>query len=80
MNGITVYSTSWCGDCKRAKKWLEEHNISYKEIDIEKVPGAKEEMMQINGNLQHIPTIVFPDGKFLIEPTTPQLAKYLLKI
>ena len=39
---LTIYSASWCRDCREAKKFLIKHNIEYKEIDIEKTPGAAE--------------------------------------
>lgn len=77
MKKVSIYSTSCCADCKRAKKWMDDNKISYTDIDIEKVPGAKEEMLQINGDIQHTPTVVFPDGSFLVEPTNVQLDERL---
>jgi mycoredoxin len=37
---LTVYSASWCRDCREAKRFLNTHNIPFKEIDIEQDPGA----------------------------------------
>ena len=45
MAAIKMYTTSWCGDCRMAKMFLDENRISYEEIDIEKTPGAAELVM-----------------------------------
>ena len=37
-NAILVYSTVWCSDCKRAKKFFGEQRIPYINIDIEHDP------------------------------------------
>ena len=67
--GITMYSTSWCSDCKLAKRVFNELNISYTEIDIEQDPAARDEVMRLNNGGQSVPTIVFPDGSILVEPS-----------
>lgn len=72
---ITVYSTTWCSDCKRTKQWFDEHKIAYKEINIEKNGKAVAYVQKINGGMQSVPTIVFPDGTFLVEPTNNELAE-----
>ena len=41
---IVMYTTSWCGPCKMAKKLLTEKGFSYKEIDIEEHNISREEM------------------------------------
>jgi glutaredoxin len=42
---LTVYSASWCRDCREAKKFLAKHNIPFREIDIENTPGAADEVL-----------------------------------
>lgn len=42
--GVVVYSTSWCGYCRKAKAWLTKKGIAFTERDIEKDPGAAEEL------------------------------------
>jgi glutaredoxin len=44
-----VYSSSWCPDCRIAKRFLARHNIPYKEIDIEETPGAAQEILARTG-------------------------------
>jgi mycoredoxin len=72
-NGVVVYGTAWCGDCRRAKKLLERRSVGYAWVDVEKTKGAREEMLRLNGGDRRVPTILFPDGSVLVEPTNPQL-------
>tara|TARA_B100000809_G_C15139240_1_gene532220 strand:+ start:6781 stop:7035 length:255 start_codon:yes stop_codon:yes gene_type:complete len=41
---ITIYSASWCGPCKMAKKFLTENGFSFNDIDIEENNITREEM------------------------------------
>ena len=65
---ITVYSASWCRDCREAKKFLTKHNLPFTEIDIENTPGAADEVME-NVGKRAIPQFVI-DGKW-IQPYKP---------
>ena len=65
---LTVYSASWCRDCREAKKFLVKHSIPFKEIDIEAVPGAADAVME-NVGKRAIPQFVL-DGKW-IQPYRP---------
>jgi glutaredoxin len=60
---VLVYSASWCRDCREAKKFLEKHQISYTEIDIENSPGAADEVIRHVGK-RAIPQFVV-DGKWI---------------
>jgi mycoredoxin len=74
---ILVYGAAWCGDCRRSKKFLDANQVSYTYVDVEANPDQIEVMQQYNGGLQSIPTIVFPDGRVLVEPSNPLLAENL---
>ena len=74
---IVIYSTTWCSDCKRAKKFFGEQRISYTNIDIEENPEYVEVVEKINDGKRSVPTIVFPDGSVLVEPSNAQLADKL---
>ena len=74
---ITLYGTYWCPDCKRAKKFLGEQRVMYSYVDIEKDDAAREYVEQINHGKRIIPTIVFPDGTVLVEPSNAELAAKL---
>lgn len=65
---LTVYSASWCRDCREAKRFLDKHNIPFTEIDIEETPGAAEEVLAHVGK-RAIPQFVL-DGKW-IQPYRP---------
>jgi mycoredoxin len=65
---ITLYSATWCRDCREAKRFLEQHQISYTEIDIESTPGAAEAVLTHVGK-RAIPQFVI-DGKW-IQPYRP---------
>ena len=71
---IIVYSTSWCPDCKRAKQFLREQRVPYRNIDIEKNPDAMAYVEKVNNGMRSIPTIIFPDGDILVEPSNAALA------
>ncbi|HEY3290724.1 MAG TPA: FAD-dependent oxidoreductase [Anaerolineae bacterium] len=74
---IIVYSTVWCPDCKRAKQFFGEQRIPYVNIDIEQDAAAMEQVEKLNNGLRSIPTIVFPDGTVMVEPSNAQLAEKL---
>ena len=74
---IVVYSTTWCPDCKRAKKFFGEQRIPYVNIDIEEDGPALEFVQELNGGMRIVPTIVFPDGDILVEPSNAELAAKL---
>jgi mycoredoxin len=65
---LTLYSASWCRDCREAKRFLAKHNIPFKEIDIEEVPGAADAVVA-NVGKRAIPQFVL-DGKW-IQPYKP---------
>ncbi|MBL8100630.1 MAG: FAD-dependent oxidoreductase [Anaerolineales bacterium] len=74
---ITVYGAYWCPDCRRAKKFLGEQFVPFKWIDIEQDKEAEGYVLQKNNGKRIIPTIVFEDDSFLVEPSNAELAKKL---
>jgi len=54
---ITVYSTSWCPDCRTAKRFLREHGISFDEIDIDENDAAAQQVIRWSGGRRVIPTL-----------------------
>ena len=57
MENVTVYSTSWCGDCRRTKRILNEKGIAYTEIDIDANPAAADQVISWSGGRRVIPTL-----------------------
>ncbi len=74
---IEVYGASWCGDCRRAKRFLGDQRIPYAWHDIEVEPELLAYIQERNGGKDIIPTVVFPDGTHLAEPTNEELANKL---
>ncbi len=77
MSDIIVYGADWCPDCRRAKRFLGEQRVPYEWIDLDAHPEAKATVEGRNHGAAVIPTIVFPDGTHLAEPTNEQLAEKL---
>ncbi|HEV2088058.1 MAG TPA: mycoredoxin [Cryptosporangiaceae bacterium] len=70
---ITMYSTPWCGYCRRLKSQFEREGIAYVEVDIERDPAAADFVMSVNGGNQTVPTVLFADGTALTNPTITQV-------
>lgn len=68
-NPITMYSTSWCGYCHRLQGQLDRAEIPYRVIDIEQHPEHAELVADLNGGDWVVPTVVFPDGSALTNPS-----------
>src|SRR6266705_58019 len=71
---IKMYVTTWCGDCRMANRWFDAHGISYEYINIEEDDKAAEYVARVNRGYRSVPTIVFPDGTILVEPSPRELA------
>ena len=74
---LKVIGASWCPDCKRAKTFLGQHRIEFDWVDMETDPTAQAEVERINDGKRIIPTIIFPDGSILTEPSNDELAEKL---
>lgn len=74
---IKVYGAPWCPDCRRSKQFLGEMRLPYEWIDIDEDDDAAAFVREKNNGKQIIPTIIFPDGSFLVEPSNSELAQKL---
>jgi mycoredoxin len=74
---VTMYSTVWCGYCRRLKSQMERAGIAYTEVDIEHDPAAADFVMNVNGGNQTVPTVLFPDGSALTNPSLAQIKAQL---
>jgi mycoredoxin len=74
---LTVYSTTWCGYCVRLKKMLDRAGIQYAEVNIEEDEAAAELVENVNGGNRTVPTVVFPDGTALTNPSIDQVKQAL---
>lgn len=74
---LTMYTTTWCGYCMRLKAQLAREGIAVEEIDIEQDPQAAAFVESVNGGNQTVPTVVFPDGSALTNPSLGQVKEKL---
>jgi len=74
---IIMYGTTWCRDCKRSKQFLGDQRIQYTFVNIEHDPDAMAYVERVNKGARSVPTIVFPDGDILVEPSNAELAAKL---
>ena len=57
---VIIYSAEWCGPCAYAKKFLNEKNVQYKEIDIEKNNISRQDLEKMTGG-STVPQIIIND-------------------
>ena len=69
MSDVTMFTTEWCGYCKRLKVAMKAAGISFDEVDIEHDPAAAEFVRGVNGGNQTVPTLKFADGSALTNPS-----------
>ncbi|MDG3013069.1 mycoredoxin [Speluncibacter jeojiensis] len=72
-----MYSTTWCGYCRRLKTQLKEAGIGYVEVDIEQDPAAAAFVGSVNGGNHVVPTVEFPDGTTATNPTLAAVKRTL---
>jgi mycoredoxin len=74
---VTMYTTSWCGYCRRLKAGLDREGIPFNEVDIEVVESAADIVTAANGGNRTVPTLVFDDGTALTNPSVEQVKSKL---
>jgi mycoredoxin len=77
---LIMYTTPWCGFCRNLKKQLARGGIELTEVDIERDEAAREFVMSVNGGNQTVPTVVFPDGTTLVNPSAAQVRERLAAV
>jgi mycoredoxin len=76
---IVMYTTQVCADCRRAKAFLDANGVRYLQIGIEGDEKATEFVYTVNNGRRTVPTIIFPDGAVLVEPTWEDLRRKLAR-
>lgn len=69
MADLTMYTTSWCGFCRRLKMQLDSEGIAYREIDIERQPDSAPFVEQANGGNRTVPLVLFADETTATNPS-----------
>ncbi|MFC7406266.1 mycoredoxin [Georgenia alba] len=74
---ITMYSTSWCGYCRRLKSQLDREGITYREVNIEEHPESADFVESVNQGNRTVPTVLFPDGSAATNPSLAEVVERL---
>jgi mycoredoxin len=74
---IEMYGTQWCPDCFRAKQVLNKYKVPFVWHDIEENQEACAYVEKVNHGSKSVPTIIFPDGSILVEPSNSELTNKL---
>ena len=74
---VTMFTTSWCGYCRRLKSQLDREGVTYAEVNIETVPGSADFVMSVNGGNQTVPTVLFADGSAATNPSAAEVLSRL---
>ena len=77
MAPLTMYSTTWCGYCRRLKLQFDGAGVAYDEVNIERDPDAAAFVEGVNGGNRTVPTVRFDDGSALTNPSLAQVAAKL---
>jgi len=70
---IVMYSVEWCPDCRRAKFFFKRKGIQVMEVDVNTDQKAEDFVKQLNHGFRSVPTIIFPDGSMMVEPSGAEL-------
>ena len=77
---FTMFTTPWCGYCRRLKGQLDREGISFDMVDIEQHPEAADTVAQANGGNQTVPTLLFADGSTQTNPSVAQVREKLASL
>ena len=61
VKNVIVYSADWCPFCTRAKALLKSREILFEEINVDRVPGFREKLVEMTGRMT-VPQIMV-DGE-----------------
>jgi mycoredoxin len=74
---VIFYGTSWCYSSRKARGILDQNHIPYDWIDIDYDEEGRKYVESVNRGFRSVPTLLFPDGSLLVEPTTDELCQKL---
>ena len=72
MEPITIYTTTWCPDCRYTKTFLRERGVAYREVNIEENQAAEEIVLKANNGLRKVPTLEVAGRYFACSPFDPE--------
>ncbi len=70
-NQLTMYTTPWCVDCRRAKQFLRKRGVAFREVNIDEEPGAENLVLRVNESRRRVPTYELGGRYFACSPFDP---------
>lgn len=71
MDEITIYSTPWCPDCRRAKAFLKDRGVGFRDVNIDEDPDAEDLVIRVNDGKRKVPTFEVAGRYFACSPFDP---------
>ena len=72
MEPITMYSASWCPDCRRVKNFLKERGVEFHEVDIDRDEASEKLVLRVNNGRRKVPTLKIGERYFACSPFNAQ--------
>lgn len=72
MDPVTIYSTTWCPDCRRVKNFLRDRGVAFEEVNIEEDPDAEDLVLKVNQGKRKVPTVRLGERYFACSPFSAQ--------
>lgn len=72
-DALVVFGTGWCPDVRRSRELLDGARVDYRYVDLEADPVATRFVRSLQQGRRRVPTLLWPDGSFLVEPTDEEL-------
>ena len=74
---VTMFTTSWCGYCKRLMRQLKQQGIEFREVNIEEIENGAQVVEAANDGNQTVPTLLYADGTTQTNPGIGEVKKKL---
>ncbi len=74
---ITLYTSNICPQAWAVERFMNQYEAPIQLINIDSVEGARQELIEMNNGYASVPTLIFPDGEKMVEPTFAQLKEKL---
>lgn len=76
MTAITMFSTRWCGYCRRLKRQMEEEGLEFREVDLDEDPSHDDRIIAASGGYRTVPTVEI-GNRLLVNPTIAEVREAL---
>ena len=74
---IILYTSRWCSHSRSVESFLDRNNIDAQVIRIDQDEEEKRRLIELNDGFASVPTLVFPDGSKLTEPSLYEVREKL---